>query len=295
MVEAKQSPKIQQPSPPMSTDLAQVKVSERYLQNRILAMQTHLEQLSSNWVLTTDMAVQQPFETEFTCAICYNVVKKPRQCKECDRLQCGSCLTKWWERALAGTSHNKCPLCSKTKGFNTKVNNIVMSWLNQKQFKCNLCQQTFSYEHFEEHMRKGCEVARFRPDCQLCGTKDFENEDAIIEHWRNECPRMKVVCVRCSIEFHRDEPHDCVEALLDARLSDKRLIEELREQIALLKRGVLGNRGYGRALGDNRPNQSFLVGRYQRPAQVVLPPSPQNRNPGNMLEPLIPHQPVAQD
>ena len=58
MVEAKQSPKIQQPQPPMSSDRAQVKVSERYLQNRILAMQTHLEQLSSNWVLTTDMAVQ---------------------------------------------------------------------------------------------------------------------------------------------------------------------------------------------------------------------------------------------
>jgi len=66
---------------------------------------------------------------------------------------------------------------------------------------------------------------------------------------------MKVMCLRCEIEFHRDEPHDCVEALLDARLADKRLIEELREQIALLKRGVLNNnRSYGRALGDNRPN-----------------------------------------
>ena len=71
-----------------------------------------------------------------------------------------------------------------------------------------------------------------------------------------------MVCMRCEIEFHRDEPHDCVEALIEARSCDKRLIRELQEQVATLKRGVLSNRDYGRALGDNRPNQSFLVGRY---------------------------------
>ena len=115
----------------MPQDRAQVKVSERYLQNRILAMQSKLEQLSSKWVLTPDMAVQQPFETEFTCSICYNVVKKPRQCKECDRLQCYDCLSKWWERTVVGGG-SKCPLCSKMKGFNIKVNSIVMAWLNAK-------------------------------------------------------------------------------------------------------------------------------------------------------------------
>lgn len=149
---------------------------------------------------------------------------------------------------------NKCPLCSKTKGFNAKVNSIVMAWLNAKEFKCSLCESTFTYERFDDHMRKKCELSRFRPDCNLCGSKNFENEDKIIEHWQNWCTRMKVVCMRCEIEFHRDEPHNCVEALLEARQTDKRLIRELQEQVATLKRGVINNRDYGRALGDNRPN-----------------------------------------
>ena len=223
MVEAQGSggPTPQQP-------MAQVKVSDRYLQNRILAMRTQAEQISNNFVLTPEMAVSSPLEAEFICSICYNVVRKPRQCKECDRLQCTECLNKWWDRCYAG-SNTKCPLCSKTKGFHTKVNNIVMSWLNQKQFKCSLCETVFAFDRFEEHMRKECELARFKPDCSLCSAKDFAGEDAIVDHWRLNCPRMKVACMRCETEFHRDERHDCVEALLEARRGDKRLIKELQE------------------------------------------------------------------
>ncbi len=78
-------------------------------------------------------------------------------------------------------------------------------------------------------MRNKCELAKFKPDCQLCGTNDFENEEKIIEHWRNECPRMKVACIRCEIEFHRNDRHDCIQALLDARKADKILIKELQD------------------------------------------------------------------
>jgi hypothetical protein len=98
-------------------------------------------------------------------------------------------------------SGTKCPLCSKTTGFHEKVNSIVMSWLNAKAFKCSLCESTFTYEKFELHMRKECELSRFKPDCQLCGQKEFNDEDKIVEHWINVCPRMKVQCTRCEIEF----------------------------------------------------------------------------------------------
>lgn len=62
-------------------------------------------------------------------------------------------------------SGSKCPLCSKTIGFHDKVNSIVMSWLNSKVFKCSLCDCTFTYDRFEVHMRKECELSRFKPDC----------------------------------------------------------------------------------------------------------------------------------
>ena len=60
-----------------------------------------------------------------------------------------------------------------------------MSWLNSKVFKCNLCEATFTYERFEAHMRSECELARFKPDCQLCGQIEFGSEEEIIAHWRN--------------------------------------------------------------------------------------------------------------
>lgn len=104
-----------------------------------------------------------------------------------------------------------------------------MSWLNAKTFTCNLCKTVFPYDKFDEHMRKICEMARFKPDCQLCGSTEFESEDKIIAHWRQECPRMKVACSRCDLEFHRDNRHDCVEALLEARKGDKLLIKELQD------------------------------------------------------------------
>ena len=141
-----------------------MRVSEKYLTGRVLALQTQQEQLSANFVLTPDMVVKQPFEPEFTCSICYNVVKKPKQCKECDRLQCDGCLAKWWERSQV-VSKSKCPLCSKNEGFRDKVNSIVMSWLNAKNFKCSLCASEFSYDRFEPHMREECELAKFKPDC----------------------------------------------------------------------------------------------------------------------------------
>ena len=159
------------------------------------------------------------------------------QCKECDRLQCADCLRKWWERTVVG-SGSKCPLCSKTKGFHDRVNNIVMNWLKSKLFKCNLCETQFTYENFEKHMQQDCELAKFRPDCQLCGQKEFDSEASIIEHWKQDCPRMKVVCERCTLEFHRNDEHDCVEALLKAREADKSLIKNLQEEIANLR----GNR-----------------------------------------------------
>ena len=105
----------------------------------------------------------------------------------------------------------------------------MMSWLNAKTFKCILCTAEFKYENYDNHMRKQCEIAAFKPDCQLCGQNAFSGEDSIIMHWREECPRMKVACLRCNIEFHRNDPHDCVEALLEARKADKSLIKDLQE------------------------------------------------------------------
>ena len=76
---------------------------------------------------------------------------------------------------------------------------------------------------------------------------------------------MKVSCLRCNIEFHRNDPHDCVEALLEARKADKSLIKDLQDQIAAMRvGGHMSGRFPPQMIHDqDARNRPFMVGRYQ--------------------------------
>ena len=83
MVESKSSEKR-----PLDNDEEMIRQTTDLMQ----AMERkHLESLGE-MVLTQDMAVQQPFEESFNCSVCFNVVVDPRQCKECESLNCSKCL-----------------------------------------------------------------------------------------------------------------------------------------------------------------------------------------------------------
>ena len=50
-------------------------------------VKVHLKSLGK-MVLTPEMSTRQPFEDAFVCSICYNCVEVPRQCRQCDSLNC---------------------------------------------------------------------------------------------------------------------------------------------------------------------------------------------------------------
>ena len=91
--------------------------------------------------LTPDMAASSAFEESFRCSICYNVVKDPKQCRQCENLNCYECLTRWWDEGgqqAPGLEDKKCPNCAERKGFQ-EVNRIVMALLKKQEFKCKKC------------------------------------------------------------------------------------------------------------------------------------------------------------
>ena len=113
------------------------------------------------------MCVEEELEDEFTCSICYFVLKNPKQCKECEGFVDEECLHKWWNVRtmggltghIGGSNRGKCPLCKKSTGF-TSMHRMVKSWLNSRRFKCPKCSKIFKYEDFHKHFESECEHSK---------------------------------------------------------------------------------------------------------------------------------------
>ena len=58
-------------------------------------------------ILSPENAVNQPFDQYFSCQFCLNVVDDPQECRECNQLNCKSCLETWLGR------NSTCPNCRK--------------------------------------------------------------------------------------------------------------------------------------------------------------------------------------
>ena len=178
-------------------------------------------------VLTPDMAAGD-FEESFRCSICYNVVKDPKECRQCSNLNCKDCLVRWWEESglpALDLEGKKCPNCAEKKGFQ-EVNRLVMGLLNKQEFRCKKCDEIFTYKDFEDHVMNKCTSNIFMPSCELCYKLDFESKELIVMHWRHECLGIKVQCMKCDIEIERvcTPDHDCVDELKQVvKMKDARI------------------------------------------------------------------------
>ena len=152
--------------------------------------------------LTEDMLAEGNLEPEFICTICMNVLKNPRQCKECEGFVDNDCLEHWWKSSASYNENhrNQCPLCKKRNGF-TNMHRMVMNWLNNKLFKCKLCDATFKYEKFDDHYNKECPKTKSNYRCELCKDLSFESETALKKHWQESCNFIERRCKKCEISF----------------------------------------------------------------------------------------------
>ena len=144
------------------------------------------------------------------------MVDEPRQCRQCDALNCAQCLNEWYKTNGMILSKDKCPNCKERRGFQD-VNRIVMTMLNNMEFKCTRCKNNFKYINRKEHYSNECESCKLRPICELCpkNTPSFESKDHIFAHWQLECQGIKVRCNQCELTFPRGffPHHECIKEL----------------------------------------------------------------------------------
>ena len=60
------------------------------------------------------MAVK-PVDEHFSCTICLNVAFDPKECAQCSKLNCTTCLTDWFKK------NDTCPNC-RNKYKSERVN-----------------------------------------------------------------------------------------------------------------------------------------------------------------------------
>jgi hypothetical protein len=85
-----------------------------------------------------------------------------------------------------------CPSCNN-KYFPAKVARFAMNELNSTKFKCDKCEEVFSYEGKDEHQTNTCKTLRI--NCPLkCGRKDFINKVNLQNHLADECPESPMIC-----------------------------------------------------------------------------------------------------
>lgn len=86
------------------------------------------------FILTQEMAVNQPFDRLFKCSICLNVLSSPiSQMECCEQLYCQTCILDWKKFRQA------CPNCKAVLKIAPRPNRIVMNILNEILFICKFC------------------------------------------------------------------------------------------------------------------------------------------------------------
>ena len=88
------------------------------------------------------------------------------------------------------------------------MNRFVKQALHKLEFNCDMCSKSFSYENREEHWAIcGVGIKCWLQNCN----KKFDSLDALAEHWKIECPAMKVKCPQCEAKILRKDQadHNC--------------------------------------------------------------------------------------
>ena len=157
-----------------------------------------------DYSLSATNIAEGKIEDEFTCPICFNIVKDPEECNACDKIFCQGCILNWRQ------SSSTCPACNEHYE-GRPFNRVLKNQLNTYSFKCVECGEVFKYDHAEIHMRIHAAVKPI--DCPLgCGESCKEGKPSVSLHLSEQCPRMEVVCQSCNAQTVRAaiNEHDCV-------------------------------------------------------------------------------------
>ena len=91
-------------------------------------------------------AKSTPIDKHFFCGVCEGVADDPKKCQNCENVFCEICIKATKEKA------NVCPSCKKSPFKEINLSRYERIKLNEAEFNCYKCQDSFPYEERAKHL-----------------------------------------------------------------------------------------------------------------------------------------------
>ena len=145
------------------------------------------------------------------CLICFNVPVYPKECKNCSKIVCDTCLIKYRK-----TKSRTMPMCChcKTLDINTfrdmqsKILKDIMDCIKVGH-KCTKFKdvEVYTIGELKRHVESG-ECPGYSLRC-FCGSLDKFGLDGLKKHLREECDHVRIQCKYCHLgKDYPDGPLD---------------------------------------------------------------------------------------
>ena len=169
-----------------------------------------------------DSRFEKDVDENFHCSICYNVLKKPRMCRNNEHIFCLACISQHLK-----VNSETCPECNEHLSLDTlrKAPRVLRNYLCKLKINCDHairgCPQFICLEELETHV-SNCGYAPVLCSNAECGTEINKQEK--VHHETEVCEYRRVKC------------HDCgkmqeVIGRLEGRMMEmNRKVEEAREE-----------------------------------------------------------------
>ena len=170
-----------------------------------------------------DSRFEKDVDENFHCSICYNVLKKPRMCRNNEHIFCLACISEHLK-----VNSKTCPECNEHLSLDTlrKAPRVLRNYLCKLKINCDNasrgCPQFTCLEELETHV-SNCGYAPVLCSNAECGMEI--NKQDKVHHETEVCEYRRVKC------------HDCAQiqeviGRLEGKMAEQdRKVEEVRGEI----------------------------------------------------------------
>jgi hypothetical protein len=141
------------------------------------------------------------------CTICQEILKIPRECKNCRNNFCKTCILHWMNE-----KNNQCPFRCPGEIKLEKSHRIILDSLRRLKFKCKNnqdgCDFSSIYENYITHVQN-CEYKKDKCPNDLCSEIIFVKD--LKFHLEEQCEHEVHKCKSCGFETKgtKKVPHEC--------------------------------------------------------------------------------------
>ena len=170
-----------------------------------------------------DSRFEKDVDENFHCSICYNVLKKPRMCRNNEHIFCLACISEHLK-----VNSTTCPECNEHLSLDTlrKAPRVLRNYLCKLKINCDNasrgCPQFTCLEELETHV-SNCGYAPVLCSNAECGMEI--NKQDKVHHVTEVCEYRRVKCHDCA------QIQEVIGRLEGKMVEQDRKVEEVRGEI----------------------------------------------------------------